>query len=473
MRALVLAQALILLASFGIPMAALAVISSVTPDNMNQGASGSITITTPSATFTGGSTVYTVTFSGTGVTATNVVKSNSFNLTADVTVTAGATPGPRTVTVSGTGGFVTQTYDFFTVNAAKLNQATLTITGPATRTYGDIPFAPVTSGGSGTGAVTFTSSTPSVCTASGSATVTIVTVGTCTVTATKAADATYNATTSAPFSITIGQASSTTVVTCPVSVPYTGSAQTPCTVAVTGAGGLSLTPSATYSNNTNVGTATASYTFAGDANYTSAATRTPSLRHRQGRLPSTVVTCARRSVHLHAAAAQTPCSAAVTGAGGLSLTRTVDYIGQHQCRHGHARAADYAGDANHNPSSDSHDLRHRQGRLPSRSSPARAGPFTYTGCGPDAVLRGRSPAPAASTRPLTVDYIANTDAGTATAIRRLRGRRQLQPEQRLARPSTSARPTTDHGRHLRRRSVHLHRLRPRRRAPRWSPAPAA
>ena len=36
---------------------------------------------------------------------------------------------------------------------------------------------------------------------------------------------------------------------------------------VTGAGGLSLTPTADYANNINAGTATASYTYAGDANH--------------------------------------------------------------------------------------------------------------------------------------------------------------------------------------------------------------
>jgi hypothetical protein len=45
-----------------------------------------------------------------------------------------------------------------------------------------------------------------------------------------------------------------------------GSAQTPATVSVTGAGGLNLTPTADYAN-TNAGTATAS-TFVGDDNHT-------------------------------------------------------------------------------------------------------------------------------------------------------------------------------------------------------------
>jgi len=52
-----------------------------------------------------------------------------------------------------------------------------------------------------------------------------------------------------------------------VSLTYAGSAQTPCSVSVTGAGGLALAPAPAYANNTNAGTATASYTYAGDANH--------------------------------------------------------------------------------------------------------------------------------------------------------------------------------------------------------------
>src|SRR6185503_5824200 len=67
---------------------------------------------------------------------------------------------------------------------------------------------------------------------------------------------------------TIGKAASTTAVTCTAwPFTYDGTPQTPCSVAVTGAGALSLTPAPTYANNTNAGTATASYTFAGDANH--------------------------------------------------------------------------------------------------------------------------------------------------------------------------------------------------------------
>lgn len=68
--------------------------------------------------------------------------------------------------------------------------------------------------------------------------------------------------------VTITQATSLTVVTCPLSVPYNSLAQEPCTVSVTGVGGLSETPSANYVNNENVGFATASYNYAGDLNHT-------------------------------------------------------------------------------------------------------------------------------------------------------------------------------------------------------------
>ena len=108
------------------------------------------------------------------------------------------------------------------------------------------------------------------------------TVGTIDVSATTHTDAgtynrdTWNFTGAANYNNTSGavndfidKATSTTVVTINGGpFTYTGLAQTPATVSVTGAGGLSLTPTASYTNNINAGTATASYTYAGDANHT-------------------------------------------------------------------------------------------------------------------------------------------------------------------------------------------------------------
>jgi len=84
--------------------------------------------------------------------------------------------------------------------------------------------------------------------------------------------ANYNDIASTAITDTIDKAASVTVVTINGGpFPYTGLAQTPATVAVTGAGGLSLTPAASYANNVSVGTATATYTYAGDANHTGSA----------------------------------------------------------------------------------------------------------------------------------------------------------------------------------------------------------
>jgi hypothetical protein len=71
---------------------------------------------------------------------------------------------------------------------------------------------------------------------------------------------------------TIAKAASQTTVTCsPNSVVYNGTAQTPCSAAVTGVGGLNTTATPSYVNNTNVGTATAGYAYSGDANHNGSA----------------------------------------------------------------------------------------------------------------------------------------------------------------------------------------------------------
>ncbi len=68
--------------------------------------------------------------------------------------------------------------------------------------------------------------------------------------------------------LTVTKAATTALVTLAAGpFTYTGSAIKPATVSVTGPGNLSLTPDAVYANNVNAGTATASYSYAGDDNY--------------------------------------------------------------------------------------------------------------------------------------------------------------------------------------------------------------
>src|SRR5207302_5849675 len=90
--------------------------------------------------------------------------------------------------------------------------------------------------------------------------------GTATASYTYAGDANHNGSSDSK-NFTIDKAASTTAVSCPTSVTYNGSAQTPCSVSVTGAGNLNLVQDAVYSDNTNAGTASASYTYPGDANH--------------------------------------------------------------------------------------------------------------------------------------------------------------------------------------------------------------
>ncbi len=86
------------------------------------------------------------------------------------------------------------------------DQAPLVLTGmsgPAT--YGDTQTLGTT-GGSGTGAVTYTSTTPTVCTVSGNVLTIVSGSGTCSVYATKAGDTNYNPATSTTVDITTQKA---------------------------------------------------------------------------------------------------------------------------------------------------------------------------------------------------------------------------------------------------------------------------
>src|SRR6185436_18837141 len=117
---------------------------------------------------------------------------------------------------------------------------------------------------------------------------------------------------SATFEIT--PASTTTVVTCSVSEIYTGSEIEPCTVSVTGAN-LSLTPAPVYADNINVGTASASYTYSGDANHTGSDDSATFEITPAG--TTTVVTCPASEAYTGLEIE--PCSVTVTGSK-LSLT---------------------------------------------------------------------------------------------------------------------------------------------------------
>ena len=130
--------------------------------------------------------------------------------------------------------------------------ATATVTGPVAS---DNPI--------NSPAVSFTYYSGPTATGTGSATAP-TNAGTWTVVASFAGNGNYNADT-ATKTIEIAKAPSVTSVTCPArSLTYNGSARTPCTASVTGAGGLNESLTVNYTDNTNAGTAHASASFAGE-----------------------------------------------------------------------------------------------------------------------------------------------------------------------------------------------------------------
>ena len=153
------------------------------------------------------------------------------------------------------------------------------------------------------------------------------------------------ATSSATGSLTVARAGSTTTVDCPASETFTGDALEPCTASVSGARGLDEPVAVTYHDNVDAGTAAADATFAGDANHE------PSSGHGAFTVdpaPSEVSLTCPTDVP-YTGSAQTPCSASVTGAGGLDQAVDVTYANNVL---GTATAsAAWGGDGNHTGSS--------------------------------------------------------------------------------------------------------------------------
>jgi hypothetical protein len=103
-----------------------------------------------------------------------------------------------------------------------------------------------------------------------------------------------------------------------------------------------------YSDNVVVGTATASATFAGDANHTGSSNATT---FDITKAPTTTVVTCPAGPYTYTGLAQTPCSASVTGAA-LSLTPAPSYADNTAA--GTATASyTYVPDANHTGSGDS------------------------------------------------------------------------------------------------------------------------
>ena len=173
-------------------------------------------------------------------------------------------------------------------------------------------------------------------------------VGTATASAAYAGDGNHEGSDDAG-QFTIEKASSLIGLSCTPGAVYTGSALTPCTATVSGAGLASFTVPVAYSDNTGAGTAGISATWIGDANHTGT---TVGGTFQIAKAPSTVtVTCPSTPIMATGSPIE-PCSAEVTGAGGLQLTLTPTYTDNKLAGTAAKAYAKYDGDANHLPDDD-------------------------------------------------------------------------------------------------------------------------
>jgi hypothetical protein len=215
----------------------------------------------------GGSGTGTVTFGTTGVCSVSG---------STVTMTGGTGSCSVTATKAADTNYASASSAAASVNAALATEATLSITGvPATQAY-NTSFTVGTSGGSGTGAVTF--GTTGVCSVSG-ATVTMTSgTGTCSVTASKAADSNYASATSAAASATAALATEATLTV--TGVPATQTYNTSFTVGTSGGSGTGAVTfgttgvcsvsGATVTMTSGTGSCSVTASKAADSNYASA-----------------------------------------------------------------------------------------------------------------------------------------------------------------------------------------------------------
>lgn len=344
-----------------------------------------------------------VTYTGAALTPCSATATGAGSLSVAVAVTYGNNTNAGTATADAAyagdsnhnGSTATQVG--FTIDKAS-STTTISCTSPVT--YTGSALTPCTATATGAGGL--------------SASVTVVygnntNAGTATADASYSGDANHNNSIATQQTFTIAPASSSTVVTCPASVTYNGAAQTPCSVAVTGAGGLSLTPAPTYTNNTNFGTATASYTFTGDANHTGSNDSRNFVINK-----AAVTATAGGGSATYDGATKTPSACVVTGA----------YTGDLTCANSPASVGPGAGTTTINPVVSGTGLSNFDITPVTGSYTISKAPSTTTvTCPTNVTYTGLALTPCSATvtgagglnQSVTVVYGNNTNAGTATA----------------------------------------------------------
>ena len=324
--------------------------------------------------------------------------------TFDVTMVAGAGTCVLTASQAGDGNYNAAAIVQQNVAASQASQ-TISFDPLGNKTFGDADFTVSATGGASGNAVTFGAAGD--CTLSGS-TVHITGAGDCTVTASQSGNANYAAAHDVPRSFTIDKAASVVTVTCDAGpFVYRGSAFTPCSANVTGVGGLGQSLDVDYSNNVGAGTATASATFAEDANHLG---DTDSKTFTIDKAGSTVAVTCPLANPVYTGSAIEPCSAKATGA---SLDQSLIVTYANNVDAGIASAsANFAGDDNHTGNSDSKNFTiDKAGSTVAVTCPL-ANPV-YTGSAIEPCTANAFGANL--NQSLTVTYANNVDAGTASA----------------------------------------------------------
>ena len=202
--------------------------------------------------------------------------------------------------------------------------------------------------------------------------------------------------------------STTTTVSCPATVTFTGSPLEPCSASVE-ATSLSQPVAVTYDLNTDAGTATATATFAGTSGFQGS---TDSKTFTIAKAVSTTTVTCTGAPFTYSGSAQTPCSATVIGPGGLDQPAAVTYSDNTNAGTATASAS-YAEGANHLASNGSKTFTIAKAATTTTVTCTGA-PFTYSGSAQtpcSATVIG----PGGLDQRVDVTYSDNTNAGTATA----------------------------------------------------------
>jgi hypothetical protein len=241
----------------------------------------SLSVTGPStATFgdapvqlaaSGGGSSGALTFDATGSTACTVSPAGMLSITSGTGTCA------ITATNAGDTNYDPITSTAFTITINKASQGSLTVTGPPTATYGGGTIPLGTTGGLGSGSVSYdASTTPGACSVNATSGVLSISIGTgsCVVTATKGGDANYNPVTSGALIIALSKAGQSISFTAPPSATYgdpsftlTANATSGLPVAYSVGAGSNCTISGSTVSLTGAGSCVLTASQGGDANF--------------------------------------------------------------------------------------------------------------------------------------------------------------------------------------------------------------